>query len=348
MTQLLPQLEFTYEKFLDRSTILFGASGSGKSVIITDILYQLKPHIDQILVVSPMDKQNHMYDSIVPMPLIHYTITEELLTNLWERQLALVSIYTRANNPETLRALFDRIPNNKPARSAIDAINQKFEEHKHEVEKSESNQAAAQSKIIKMEKDCQKLILMIFKDSIGRNRSYLSRLNISENEKMSLRYYDVNPRLCVVFDDCTDLLEKLKKNQILQKIFYQGRWNYMTIIIGAHSDLALPPALKKNAFITIFTEEKSANAYFERKTNDFTRKDKTEAMKACTTAFSIMPEFKFQKLAWVRDENKFYRFTAQPRLKFRFGGSHIWEYAKKIQAKAGEINSDNKFLCEFI
>ncbi len=236
--QVIPVLKFDHSRFLDKSVILYGASGSGKSVVIVDILFSLKDHIEQIIVVSPTDRQNHTYDrGVVPLPCIHYTITEGLLDNIWSRQEALVSTYTRANDATILRKLFDRIPNNTKARDQINVINNKLREHGSEIGRTGVNPDLAKAKLSEMESTGGKLILLIFKQSIKENRKMLSEIQLSKEERYTLKYFDMNPRIVVIFDDCTDLLLKHRKHPVIQKMFFQGRWAFMTILIACHTDL---------------------------------------------------------------------------------------------------------------
>jgi hypothetical protein len=346
----MQELDFDYRLFLDRSTLLFGETGTGKSTIMIDILYQLQPYVDQIVVISPMDRQNHTYDKgIVPLPCIHYTITAKLLDDIWERQNALSAVYTKANKSETLQSLFNKIPGNQRARAIIDSVYQKLQSYKDELAGPSAEPAieasASRAKVAEMEADCKKLIDMIWHNSINCNRGYLQRVAHSKDEQFALKYLNLNPRLVLVLDDCTDLLAKFKRHPVMQKLFYQGRWAYITTIIACHTDKALDPELKKNVFVSIFTEETCAHAYFERKSNDLDKEAKARALAACKMAFT--PLARHQKLAWVRDEKKFYRLTATTRPNFRFGSQYIWEYCDRIKADIESATVDNKFIWDF-
>lgn len=343
----LQELDINYKYFLDRSTLLFGESGTGKSFVMVDILYQLQPYVDQIIVISPTDRQNHTYDKgIVPLPCIHYTITSKLLDDIWQRQNALSEVYTKANKPDVLRNLFDKIPNNSRTISIISSIHSKLRNYKDEVENDCADPSSARAKMTEMETECKKLITMIWRAEINKNRGYLQKLSLSKDEQFSLKYLNLNPRLVLILDDCTDLLKKFKTHPVMQKLFYQGRWAYITALIACHTDKALDPELKKNAFISIFTEETCAHAYFERKSNDLDKDAKTRASQACKVAFT--PLARHQKLAWVREEKKFYKFTASSHTNFKFGSQYIWEYCDRIKAEEGALSADNKFIGEFI
>lgn len=342
----LAELDFGHKYFLDQSTLLFGESKTGKSFIIVDILYQLQPFIDQVLVISPTDRQNHTYDSgLVPQPLIHYTFTPELLKDIWERQEAFAKVYTQANDPVTLRRLFDMCSDNSRARSIIETINRKLVSYREEIEDGDDDDATARTKIAEMDTECKKLITLIFKQCINEHRGKLQKMTLSKAEQHTLKYLNINPRMVLIFDDCTDLLTRHKNNQTLQKIFYQGRHVFITIMIALHTDKALPPELKKNAFTTIFTEQTCARSYFERPSNDLDKEARQRARDASRAAFE--GGGKYQKLAWIRDEKKFYRFTATSRPKFRFGSHHLWDFCQKIQSESGGSLSNNKFIHDF-
>jgi RecA/RadA recombinase len=252
----LPDLTLTSTLVLDRTTVLYGETGSGKSTVIVDILYLLQSYVEQVIVISPTDRQNHTYDSgLVPTPCIHYTITSQLLDDIWARQNALVSVYSRANNSSTLQSLFNRIVDNRVSRAIISDINRKLEDGRKEINAAESNTKTASSKIKDMEREYGKFTNLIYKQSINENRGYLQKLNLSKDEAFSLVYLNLNPRLVLIFDDCTEQLRRFKTHPVIQMLFYQGRWSYITAIIACHTDKALDPELKKNAYINIFTED---------------------------------------------------------------------------------------------
>jgi hypothetical protein len=342
----IQKLDITYDKFMDKTTVLYGASGSGKSTVIVDILFQLNQHVDQIIVFSPTDRENRTYESgIVPRPCIHYDVTEELLVDIWDRQAALARVYTNANKPEVLESLFSKIP----PQSAAPAVNQLRQIaarlQTYEAEMDDLPPDTARAKVDEMRKQCEKLKLLVYKTFINKSRVYLRDLRLSKEEAHTLKYLNMNPRLVMIFDDCTDILSRYKKHPVIKKLFYQGRWGYITTIIACHTDLALDPALKKNAFVSIFTEESCANGYFERKTNDLDKEAKSRAREACR--FTFTPLAKHQKLAWVREESKFYTLTAEVRPGFSFGCDAFRGFCERVKSSSGMISSDNKFIHDF-
>ena len=340
----LPELKYDYTHFIDKSTLLFGVTGSGKSIIIVDILHKLQGHIDQALVISPMDRQNHTYDQgIIPPPCIHYEITSELLTNMWERQVALVNVYTRANDPAIIDTLF-RLCNNSNAVRFIAAAKEKSEQHQAQIRMAGGNDVS--TKIASVELKCKTVISSIMKRTITENRKTLERMGLDDDHMFSLKYLNLNPKLVLILDDCTDMLMKFKSHPVVQKLFYQGRWAHITFLIACHTDKALSPELKKNAFINIFAEPTSANSYIERKTNDLDKGSKINAKQAIDCAFT--PLAKYQKLALIREDKSYYRFTAELHPAFKFGSEMIWKFCDKITVDANNAVSTNRFIQKFV
>jgi energy-coupling factor transporter ATP-binding protein EcfA2 len=310
----LEEFSASADIFLDRSTVLFGPSGSGKSTIIVDILYHLKPRVDQVIVFSPMDKQNNTFGSgVVPRPFIHYAVTKEILDELWERQSSFVTIYTQANRPEVLARLFSRIPDPKPA--------QFLAAYANKVEKMISKMTE-ESDIDAARGTFDEFKVRYYKKYIADHAKYLFSLPLTMSEKLSLKNLDFNPRIVVIFDDCTDILKSMKNSKFIQNIFYQGRWSMITLILGLHSDKALDPEIKKNIFTTIYTRQNVAVTAFERQSSGLSKNEKARAIAAAHESFT--PVYQHQKLVYSQPRDTYYKYTAVPRKNFRFGSDELW------------------------
>lgn len=348
---VLQELDFSWQTFLDKTTVLYGESKTGKSTVIVDILYQLKPFVEQIIVISPTDRINHTYsgktikDRVVPLPCIHYSISDKLLKDIWERQEALVAVYTKANDPDIIAGLFNRLQLIDVNRNLAD-VDARRRAREAEIRSQYTDEDTIKGKIEEMEVDFNKLVNMIHKHYINENRAKLSKMNLTKDEQFTLKFLNLNPRMVLIFDDCTDELGKFKNHPVMQKIAFQGRWNYITTLVACHTDKKLDTSFKSNAFNSIFTEESCANVYFGRGSLGVDKEGKDRAKVACKAAFS--PTAKFQKLIWVREDKKFYRFTATKRPGFTFGSPVIWDMCRQISAEGQVISSDNRFVNGFI
>lgn len=343
----LPELEFNHKLFLDKVTILYGEQRTGKSTIIVDILYYLKPHIDQIIVISPTDRTNHTYSGhdpsqrVVPLPCIHYTITDKLLKDIWERQEALCAVYSKSNNINIIRALFSKLQLTD-VEKVIEDISARKEQSCKELAEQYTDPEIIKNKMAELEEEFERLIMLVYKRYINENRAKLAAMNLNADEQFTLKYLNLNPRMVIIFDDCTDQLYKFRNHPVMQKIAYQARWNLITTLIACHTDKSLDPAFKKCAFNSFFTEDSCARAYFNRGSNDYDKEGRALAAAARKAAFT--PSNKHQKLAWVREDKAFYRFTATKRDGVTFGSSYIWDYCESVQADGITFSSENRFF----
>src|SRR5208282_5959325 len=158
----------------------------------------------------------------------------------------------------------------------------------------ESNRGDTDVKIRENEDSARELVSRIQKLFIGRNIGHFRNMKLSDDERHTLLYLNLNPRLLWVFDDCTNELTRFKKHQVVQELFYQGRHSYITVVMAAHTDKALDPELKSNGFVKIFAQECAARAYYSRDSTALDKTRKAAAFAACDDAFT--PACKYQKL----------------------------------------------------
>jgi hypothetical protein len=239
-----------------------------------------------------------------------------------------------------IKDLFFKIPDIDDAKLIVHKIIEKEKQHKQELETSDN--LDVRNKIIEIQKSANQALETIYKQYINDNAKILTTMKLTKDEQQTLKYLNMNPRIVLVFDDCTELLMNIKRSQAIRQLFFQGRWQYITFIIGCHTDKALDGELRKAAFVSIFTTKDSANGYIDRPSNNLTKEAKKIGCQSADIAFSQ----KHQKLVWVRDERKYYKFTATLRSDFRFGSDFIWSYCKAIE-NDGKIIKNNKYISMF-
>jgi hypothetical protein len=198
-----------------------------------------------------------------------------------------------------------------------------------------------------MRADCNDLNAIIIKKAINENLALFHKMTLSDSEQLAIKYLDFNPRLVMIFDDCTEILEKHKKASIWSKLFYVGRHQKMTIIIAAHSDVVTLPAIKKNAFNIMFTDSASASGFANRPTNDIPKDARVRMQLLSAQAFN-QPDKPFQKIVYEREQNRLLKYTAKKHEKFTFSGAQIWEYMERVQAKSGTLSSNNPYANDFM
>jgi hypothetical protein len=351
MEELTEEIQLDHSIFMDKSTIFYGGSGSGKTTVMLDAMWLLQEHIKQIVVISPEDGANQTYSrGLVPLPLIHYKITSDLLNKLWQRQEALVTVYNRANNPIVLDSLFRRI--NSPITEDVKRLIARMDSRRRscidDIRSRYLNTELVEEKIKEITDKFNDLISMIYKKYILEYKDTINKVQLSHEEQFALKYLGLNPRLLIIFDDCSADLQKFKTHPILQKMFFQGRWAKLTIFIALHHNKLLPAEIRSNAHNNIFTEKGTALGLFATKSNNYDAETMKKAINAIRDAFEIKtPDKKYQKLLYMRIENKFIVFTATKRPQFEFGSAIIRDFGHKIQNDGKVIDENNEFYTLF-
>jgi hypothetical protein len=146
----------------------------------------------------------------------------------------------------------------------------------------------------------------------------------------------------VVFDDCGAILKRFQKEEVIKKIFFQGRHNYINLIITLQDDLNLDSSIKKNAFVNIFTTGRCASAYFERGSNSFSKKDKEVAGKIINSIFNTNVKNNFKKLVYLRDDPNPFRYTVADLYdEFKFGSPALWQMCDVINKEMNTCDFKN-------
>lgn len=341
----LPEFRLTVDHILDRTTVLFGETGKGKSTIIVDMLYALKPYVNQIVVISPTDKVSKTYgpSGLVPTPFIHYSLNVDFIRELWTRQEALAEVFDKAgNNIELLEVLLDLCPKKETIKSKIAEIRESFDKCVKGIRQSSNNSDAVISlEVDLLKQKVDRTIKAVYRKFIGENRKYLEAKDLTDAEKYALKFLDLNPRMVIIFDDCTDQLAKLKKSDVIERMFYQGRHAKLTILMAAHTDSAFAPAIKKNVNMSVFCAQECANAYFVRPSASFSKETQQKSKRAVNEAFTLTS--KYQKLVLIRDNGEFYKYTAKLHDPFSFCEGILKDFCERIAPEEGALNPHNKY-----
>lgn len=360
----IPELVFHPTLFLDRTTVIYGPSKTGKTVFVKNIMKQVHGHVEQILVVAPTEPSNRSYDGFVDPALIHYRLyladpadkkdTElkaamRFLETLWKRQEMMAAIYTRANTTATLQALYARLQHSdrkdgdrrlasleRMRRRVVENIRRQFV---HEPGRRDEKVKEVDEKFTKMLVLLYKKFLTPCVDLLWRKK------DLTEDERYTLHYLHFNPRLLLIFDDCAAQLKPFFNKEIFRKLFYQNRHSFITVLICCQDDTDLPTNLRKNAFVSIFTEPIVATSNFDRQSNKFPK-----ATKAFVT--EIVPDvFRgFRKLAYIREDDKrqhFYHATCNYPRPFPFGSDALGELCGVVRSEGVTMDVDNPFFEKF-
>jgi hypothetical protein len=368
----VPNLEFKQSHFIDRTTCIIGPSGTGKTTVAKQIMYGLKDSIDQIVVVNSTENGNKAYTGTVDPLFIHFRpwLPESnkinvgargggrgddekkgiyrFLDTLWKRQEMLVEIYRRANKIKSLDKLYSRLHRDDKIEGDkfIEIINRKRNRTINGI-KSDSKISAGEreQKIREIDEKFESILIATYKKFIIPNIQYLYEEygRFSEDEKYAFQYIDLNPRILVIFDDCSAELKTFFNRDVFRKMFYQNRHAKITFIIICQDDTDLTPNLKKNVFQAIYTSDVASTSNFERKSSGLPK-----AMQKDIVEQIIPAIFKDdnKKLVFYRTDPKkqlFYYWQTDIPPPFKFGSQALNDLCESIRIKDSSLNEDNPF-----
>lgn len=345
--------------FIDKSIVLYGLTGTGKTSIILDILYILKNHISYPFIITKSQASaERNYGKCVPRGCIKCNITKEWLESFIIKQSERAKIYDAVNKIENLKAVFNMI-DNATGKVLETQIIHNAESAIQKVE-FDSNLSYQKKRNIKKEiikaRDCSLSIL--YKKFIRAYRVELEGYmpELSKVNQLVIKFLDFMPHALLVFDDCAFMLKSwVKESTSMKNLFYQGRQYYTTILLGTQSDKELDPELRKSAFISIFTTIQDVISGFGKASNSFPERDRKRAIQNANAVFAPdgMPSSdNFQKLVYIRhDVSNPFRYTIadlhedEP---FRIGANCVWELDEMIYPRDKDKKTDARIYDKYI
>lgn len=342
----LPNLKIDYDMFLRKSTVIYGSTGCGKTTMIKSIMFHLKDYIPQVICFCPTDHQNVSYSEeptpLVPPSFIHYTITEEMLKNIWDRQCALAAKYIEVNKYQVLRRLYGMVKNEKIDR-IIKNITRDFSSTVNEL-KSKLPLGALQTRVNAMKKSTEDKLKNLYKIQLRKQRKVVMSKSLTPEEQQTMKMLDFDPNILLIFDDVTTEIKSLRTSKILSDILFKGRHVFITIIISLHDDTTFPPGLRTNTNNTFFADKMTAFRYYEKLHKSFSKAEYS-LIKEYVAGIKAKEEGN-AKLAFLSAKNKFFSYTADIHPQFTFGCEAIKKYDKCLR-KGGKTNDGNKFYKDF-
>ncbi len=337
----MPRYEPSIADFLDRVTVIYGKTNSGKSTIVKDILYMLRDKFPMVLIVCPTEPSNHAYSSTVSPVFIRTDLSSTrsekltILDDISELQEMRTSIYEKASNIRVLRSLYAMRPSERRDRQLEEA------RKKMSTMLSGTDDPAVREKL---EKSFDAMFVQVYKAHINQNKAAYVRMSLNEDQRYAVRYNDLDPRILLIMDDCAADLKAFHNKPIFKKIFYQGRHINITTIICCQDDTDLPAALRKNVTISIFTKPTVLTGYFEKKANGYTKQTQKRVMEIANKAF--IGHAKVIYIEADKASKYFYSYTATPR-SFVFGSPFLHSLCERVKSSGNHIDKTNPFYETF-
>ena len=351
----IPEFLIEPNAFIDKSTVLYGRSKTGKTVTTKDIMFNLQPYFPRVWVFAPTGEGTHDYDGVAPKGAMFETVTLEQINDVFEHAKMAKAVYENANNLKVLNKLFSRVASTK-AKSHLKKMIDAFAQTKKRLNRKITAPAPRRAAQLKVKDEFETGLRAFYKRVIEPNIQKLRLMRLNDKEKNSLHYLHFNPRTLVIFDDAmTEVASLIKKgrqtnNEVVQNFFFKGRHYNITHIYTMQDDKKLDPALRKNTFISMFTSKSEAVGYFNNKANAFTLEEKKCAESVIDTIFyDGKPKDDHMRMCFIKDsKHKWMWYAASFREPFPMGGTPFRELCSRLEAKNATFDKTNKFHDQFL
>jgi hypothetical protein len=340
----IPLFTKDYKYFLNKSIMLYGTSGSGKSTIMFDILHILKDHIPNMCLICSTNSLNKSYDGIIPPQLIYPEVTEDLIKKIFNRQSVVVKMWNLANDVERLEHIYNKLSNKDNQtlhllKDGYSKVKRKINENTNIAEKKAQNQ--------ELDDSHKQNLINFYKKIINKNKSTITRQNnLDEIEIKIINYININPNFLMILDDMATTANVWSKYQEMKELFFNGRHHKITFMISFQDDKPLDSGLRKNTFINIFTTEVVCNSFFQRTANNFTKKDQNKMSKLANFIFNDekLKTRNYKKMVYIKDLSpNLYYMLADHHEDFRFGSKYLYQLCNKVEKE----RNDNDDLSDF-
>lgn len=336
--------------FINQTTILYGPSKSGKSVLIVDILHSLRNEVPLVFCICPTEPQNQTYKGIIPGPAVRIRTDPDslipFLKEFWSRQEIATAMHKKASDINILTSLYRRIRNQNTdyKLQRIEGFLYKtISEIERKIRESDKNKEFYLKEKDRVKDEVNKIKISFFKSVIEPYRKQLiSNQSLSDDEKYTLKYLKINPKAIIIFDDCASQIKKIQGSALFKNYVYMNRHVNVTTIIAAQDDTNIDTDIRKNAFQSIFCTAQVAHGYFNRPSNDFSREERKEIE---SINHAIFHGEGFKKLVYSRGSDDPFKYAEATRHfeKFKCGSGSFWHFCSKTEDDTATISKDNSF-----
>ncbi len=369
--EVLPGIDITASMLINKTLNLYGRTGAGKTVIIKHCLEVLRGKCKECIVICPTQISDRPYEGVVRESMIHYALTSDparvvktsktqakskktktlpLIEQIWARQSMKASIYHVVNDLDSLRLLYERFPDDS-VEQLIDKIENIFAKLTLAVDQKTTIDSGKKHKMKeKIKADETAILVKIYrrsiKDHIQRNDYESIRDYLTEKESYTLEHFNFNPNLLLIMDDCASELKEYQRHEVLRKLYYQGRHLFITLIVAAQDDTDLPANLRKNTYISIFLEEITARANFNRSSNNFSKAFQRRVEEFIPLVFTGKKD-DHKKLVYINAEKKLYHTTVLEYVPRYFGPPVLQKLCKKVEQTDTSLDKQNPYYATF-
>ncbi len=343
----VPKVDDSKMYFMNRLTILYGPSGSGKSSLIQHILNTLRNSVPLAIVCCPTASLNGDYNNILPDQCIYDDVTKPLMQRIFQRQTNVMAMYELVHDVAQLQPIYEMIRDNESyiKVSKLAAIYKKgCEDIKNNFTEEE-----IENSITELTSKYNRKLVKILRACIQAKMSRLQSLPINDMQKTIINNFNINPRLFLLIDDCMASVKEWAGLEETKKLFYQGRHYAISVALSAQSEVSIPPPLRSNAHISIFTTQTIVNTFINKASSGIPPDQRKLISKIAETVFApsedrSKPNYKkliiFGQI--VPTETKIQYMIGSPK-KRKFGSAALWRLCEEVKRESTLTINSNSF-----
>jgi energy-coupling factor transporter ATP-binding protein EcfA2 len=352
----VPRFECTAANLMNKSIIFYGGSGSGKTTMMRHFMWVIQKMYPLVSVYSTTNREQKTFDGCVPKYVIRDKILAKGLEDMFLQQKMRTQIYELASDSEKITTLFNAVAdaNEKHLLTMFEQIRARVLQ-KIDMVEGISGDGKKQTFSTMMDQK----IMDVMKAVITKNIARVTKMRLTKEQMLIVKYLNMNPNILVVFDDMTEDLtvfgkecERLAKKEadpaknLLSQFFTKGRWAKISHWYALHAiTKSMPNICRDNAHIVVLLTESIAM--------DFLKELEVTGVRKKEYAAIIQATFKHKhtKVIYDRNEGKFYCFKADLHRNgdIKIGSQALWDLEKRICPTTSEaLDKDNPFYKKFV
>lgn len=343
----VPRVDDKKNYFKDRLVLVAGQSGSGKTALVQHILNSLRDSIPLIIVCCPTAAMNGDYNGIVPDQCIYDDVTRPLMQRIFQRQTNAIAMYDLVHNVDNIKSLFSLIADidsRTKVRKLLDIYTKGCADIKNAYGPDE-----VESVIDELKSKYNKKRVKIMRGCINSHIDRLNSLPLSDMQKTILTNFNINPRLLLLIDDAMANVSEWSKFEETKKLFFQGRHYMTTTALTTQGITLIPPQLRSNAHISIFTTQTIVNMFITKATSGIPPDQRKLISKIAEAVFApsedrTRPNYKklviFGQI--VPTEHKIQYIIGSIKRK-RFGSAALWHICEEVKRESSTTINSSSF-----
>ena len=343
----IPRVDDSKLYWSNRLILLFGPSGSGKSSLIQHILNTLRDTIPLGVVCCPTASLNGDYTNILPDQCVYDDVTKPLMQRIFQRQTNVMAMYDLVRDVDHIKPIFKLIADND-SRAKVDKLLAIYRKGCADI-KTSYNEDEVESTLDELKLKYNKKLVKIMRGCINNNIPRLNSLPLTDMQRTILSNININPRLFLLIDDCMASCKEWAPMEETKKLFFQARHYFITVCIACQSETLIPPQLRSNAHISIFTTQTIVNTFISKTSSGIPPDQRKMISKIAETIFApsedrSRPNYKklviFGQI--VPTESKIQYMIGTPK-KRKFGSAALWRICEEVKRDSSSTVNSTSF-----